>query len=99
MAVLNVTKTTYGYKCTGGTTETSVSTNAEYAYKFEYIPATNDNSVTIKDQNSGSITKIIGAIADTSYERFYGDKEQAAKFNGLKVTLTEATDELHIYIS
>src|SRR3990167_2336324 len=99
MADLTVTKTTYGYKCTGGTTETSVSTNPEYVYKFEYIPATNTNAVTIKDKDSGSITKIIGATADTSYERIYGNKEQAAKFNGLLVTLTGATDELHVYIS
>jgi len=99
VASLNATKTSYGYKCTGGTTETSISTDAVYAYKFEYIPATNSNAVTLKDKNSGSITKIIGATAGTSYERIYGDKSNAAKFDGLLVTLTEATDELHIYVA
>jgi len=98
MATLTATKTTYGYKCTGGTTETSVSTSAEYVYKFEYIPATASNSVTIKDKNSNSITKIIGATADDSVERFYGSTDRTTRFDGLKITLTEATDELHIYI-
>ncbi|MFH1640561.1 MAG: hypothetical protein ABIA66_01220 [Candidatus Omnitrophota bacterium] len=99
MAVLTATKTSYGYRCTGGTTETSISTNSMYVYKFEYIAATNNNAVTIKDKDGNSITKIIGATASTSNERTYGDKENAARFNGLLVTLTQATDELHIYIA
>jgi len=95
MAALTVTKTTYGFRCTGGVTETSISTDKQWVYKFSYIPATNSNAVTIKDKNSNSIDKIIGATAATSYERTF--RNIGACFDGLLVTLQGASDELHIF--
>lgn len=97
MAAATVTETSYGYKVTGGISETTVTSSDAWIYKFEYIPATNANNVTITDGAGGSITKIAGAIANDSNERLYGERQHGTKFAGLKITLTGASDELHIY--
>lgn len=97
MAVATATETSYGYKVTGGVSETTVISSDIWVYKFEYIPATNANKVTITDNAGGSITKIAGAVANDSNERNYGERQYGTKFAGLKITLTGASDELHIY--
>ena len=97
MAAAAATETSYGYKVTGGTSATTVTSDNIWIYKLEYIPATNANKVTITDKASASITKIAGAVANDSNERLYGERQYGTKFNGFIITLTGASDELHIY--
>ena len=95
MADLTATKTTYGYRCTGGADNTLVTSEKIIVTKFALIPATSNNAVVIQDKNGNNVDKIIGATAASSEERFFEENI----FDGLKVDLAEATDILHIFVA
>ena len=94
MADLTASKTTYGFRCTGGVDNTLITDNKIWVKKIYFIPATNNNAVVIQDALGNNIDKIIGATAANSYERWFGSN--GVCFKGLKVDLQEATDILHI---
>jgi len=97
MAVFTPVETSYGYRCSGGISATTITSDNIWIYKFEYIPATNANKVTITDKAGNNITYIAGAVALDSNERLYGERQYGTKFDGLIVTLTGTGDILHIY--
>ena len=96
MADLTASKTTYGYRCTGGADNTLVFSGTIWVKKFSFIPATNNNAIVITDALDNNIDKIIGPTAASSNERWFG--KDGVCFNGLKVDLAEATDILHIFV-
>jgi len=95
MAAPTATRTTYGWRVTGGTDATVIVTNQQIVNKISYIPATGSNALTVEDQNGNNIDKIIGATADTSETRWFED----SPFDGIKLTLAEASDIVHIFIT
>lgn len=102
MAAATITKTSYGYLVTGGNTATDVVVpvgSMIYVKRFIFIPATNADTVVIKDTKTGaSIHKTAGAVAGTAYVDNVGG-EKGTPYNGLNVTLSGASDELHIHIA
>ncbi len=96
MAVATITSTSYGYRCTGGNSETTVSTGKLRVKNIVLIPASNGDSAVFKDVSGNAIHTMKGVTAGTSYNDFFGDV--GTVFNNMTVTLTGATDVVHIHL-
>lgn len=99
MASATATKTSYGWKVTGGTTTVTVFSGSVWVKAFQFIPATKNNAVVIRDKDGNSIYKINGiSYAGHAENHYFGDK--GTNYNGLIVhTLSNASDELHIVLA
>ena len=99
MAVAVATKTSYGWKVTGGTTAVTVFSGSVWVKAFQFIPATKNNAVVIQDKDSASIYKMNGiSYAGHAENHYFGEK--GIEYNGLIVyTLSNASDELHIVLA
>jgi hypothetical protein len=95
MAAATITNTTYGYKATGGTDATSITTSIIRVKNFVFIPATNADTAALTDKVGTSVHAMKGATAGTSYNDFFGD--MGTRFDGLKVTLSGANDVLYVH--
>lgn len=99
MAAATITKTSYGYLVTGGTSATDVTTSRIYVKRFVYIPTTDADTVVLVDtRRAQSIFKTKGTTAGTAYPYDVGG-EKGANYEGINCTLSGANDELHIYIA
>lgn len=99
MAAATITKTSYGFLATGGVDATDIITTQAYVKRFVYIPATNGNTVVVKNTRSASsIFKTAGATANTAYVYDVGG-EKGTSYEGLNVTLGGANDELHVHVA
>jgi len=96
MGAFTPVSTTYGWYCTGGNSNQSITTASIRVKNFVFVPATGGNAVVMTDKNDNSVHKMAGATAATSYNDFFGDV--GTRFDGLKVDLAEATDILYIHV-
>lgn len=99
MAIAVATKTSYGWKVTGGTTAVTVFSGSVWVKNFVFIPATANNAVVIQDKDSNSIYKMVGFnYAGHAENAYFGEK--GVNYNGIIVyTLSNASDELHIILA
>lgn len=98
MAAATVTKTTYGFKVTGGTSATTVTTSKAWVKRLVYVPAVDADTCLITDNlgAAAAVFKTKGATAATAYIYDVGG-EVGACYDGMIVTNSGANDELYIY--
>jgi hypothetical protein len=97
MAANTPVNTSYGWRITGGTDATVCTANNIYVKRFVWYSVSANDAATITNANGTEVFKIPGATALTLYTHDVGG-ECGAKFDGITVALTAATDILYIFV-
>lgn len=97
MAASTITKTSYGFLVTGGTSATTITSDRIYIKRIVYIPAADAATCVLTDVNTISIFKTKGATAATAYIYDVGG-EKGVNYKGIISTCSGTGDELHLIV-
>ncbi len=88
MALATVTSNAYGYRATGGTDATPVTTNTARVKSFIFVAAAAADTCTITDKNSNGVIVITstGTAGDICPVDWY-----ESPLDGIRITLSNAS--------
>lgn len=94
MAASTVTSTMYGYRVSGGTDITTISTNQMNVKSLLFIPATGANTCTLVDKDGSAFMVIKGDATAGIATQIWVEE----RVNGLKATHAGANDVLLVFV-
>lgn len=102
MAAATIQKTSYGYRVTGDTGITEISTYPMYLKAIGFYSGTADNAVVVSSLVSGGLAEVFKVPATVAKSlnmvNFQDGDNHGAKFDSLSLTLSAGGDICYLFV-